>query len=295
MKNYWDVIWIFGNLETNKKIMSFKEKNHQLESESNRAKAFKVNHHPRVVQILAREGSTRIKDKNIREVCGIPLMAYSILVAKAAKNVDRVIMNTDSERYAEIARHYGAEVPFIRPRQLAGTTTPYPAVNCYTISYFSLEEGYLPDCLINFVPTSPFRNIIKIEKMVTFLDKNRFVSTVVPVQDNFNRIAANKGSRLTFLNPGLSENERSSFLCKGAGLFWGMRIATYFDGLRMKLHPEESYAIPPNNKNLRQMPYLKTILVKNPIELIDIDTEADFEIMQDVVKNDLYNFGITLP
>ena len=68
--------------------------------------------------IPARGGSKRIPNKNIKEFAGKPLIAYSINAAKASGLFDKIIVSTDSEQVAEIARQYGAEVPFIRPPEL---------------------------------------------------------------------------------------------------------------------------------------------------------------------------------
>ena len=73
-----------------------------------------------VALIPARSGSKGVSNKNIRPLAGFPLIAYSIKAALKSKLIDRVIVSTDSEEYAEIAREYGAEVPFLRPSELSG-------------------------------------------------------------------------------------------------------------------------------------------------------------------------------
>ena len=74
--------------------------------------------------IPARCGSKRVPDKNIRKLNHHPLMAYAIRSAIDSGIFDSVIVSTDSEAYADIARHYGAEVPFLRPTELAGDKSP---------------------------------------------------------------------------------------------------------------------------------------------------------------------------
>ena len=69
--------------------------------------------------VTARSGSKSVKNKNIRLINGKPMIAYSIEHAKASKYINRIIVTTDSEEYAAIAREYGAETPFIRPSELA--------------------------------------------------------------------------------------------------------------------------------------------------------------------------------
>lgn len=82
----------------------------------------------KVAVIPARGGSKRIPRKNIREFCGRPLIAYSIAAARASQAFDRVLVSTDDDEIAAVARSYGAEVPFVRPAQLADDYTPSMAV-----------------------------------------------------------------------------------------------------------------------------------------------------------------------
>ena len=72
--------------------------------------------------IPARSGSKSVKDKNIRLIDGKPMIAYSIEHAQKAECIDRVIVSTDSEEYAAIAREYGAETPFLRPAEYDGAS-----------------------------------------------------------------------------------------------------------------------------------------------------------------------------
>src|SRR5947209_7627611 len=77
-----------------------------------------------IALIPARAGSERVKDKNIRPLAGHPLLAYAITSARQAGLFDRVVCSTDSGKIAEVAQRYGADVPFLRPSELATTTSP---------------------------------------------------------------------------------------------------------------------------------------------------------------------------
>ena len=77
-----------------------------------------------VALIPARSGSKRVPDKNIRPLAGHPLIAYTIAAALGSGIFSDVIVSTDSEHYAEIVKYYGAEVPFLRPAELAGDQSP---------------------------------------------------------------------------------------------------------------------------------------------------------------------------
>ena len=78
-----------------------------------------------IALIPARAGSKRLHDKNIQPLSGHPLMAYTITAALQSQVFATVIVSTDSEQYADIARHYGAEVPFLRPPEFQPINTEY--------------------------------------------------------------------------------------------------------------------------------------------------------------------------
>ena len=109
-----------------------------------------------VALIPARAGSKRVPDKNIRRLAGHPLIAYSIAAALQSKIFKAVIVSTDSDRYADIARHYGAEVPFLRPAEIAGDTSPDIDWVAYTLDRLR-KDGQEFDCFSILRPTSPFR------------------------------------------------------------------------------------------------------------------------------------------
>ena len=119
--------------------------------------------------IPARSGSKSVPDKNIRYVAGKPMLAWSIGHALGAGSVTRVIVSTDSEKYAEIARSYGAEVPFIRPAQYATDTALDIDVFRHALSWLDEREGYRPDIIVQLRPTYPKRSIEDIEAMIRLL------------------------------------------------------------------------------------------------------------------------------
>ena len=77
-----------------------------------------------VAFVPARSGSTRVRGKNVRVLAGHPLIAYTIAAARDAEVFDAVVVSTNDEAIAEIARHYGAEAPFLRPAAMAGPQSP---------------------------------------------------------------------------------------------------------------------------------------------------------------------------
>jgi N-acylneuraminate cytidylyltransferase len=112
--------------------------------------------HRIVALIPARAGSKRVPDKNIRPLAGHPLIAYTVAAALSSEIFSDVIVSTDSEHYAEIVKYYGAEVPFLRPPDLAGDQSPDFEWLQYTLNQLQ-ETGRSYDCFSILRPTSPFR------------------------------------------------------------------------------------------------------------------------------------------
>lgn len=128
--------------------------------------------------IPARSGSKSVKDKNIRLINGKPMMAYSIGHALQAECIDRVIVSTDSGKYAQIAREYGAEVPFLRPAEYATDTALDIDVFEHALRYLEENEGYLPELVVQLRPTYPVRRISDIENMVKYMRDNPGIDSI---------------------------------------------------------------------------------------------------------------------
>lgn len=110
-----------------------------------------------LVLIPARGGSKGIPRKNIRNFAGWPLIAWSIAAAKQSASVTRVIVSTDDEEIAAVARQFGAETPFLRPAEFAqDKTTDFPVFE-HALKWLAEHEGYKPDIVIQLRPTSPIR------------------------------------------------------------------------------------------------------------------------------------------
>lgn len=112
---------------------------------------------PSVVALVpARSGSKRVAGKNIRRLAGHPLIAYTISAALRSEVFGSVVVSTDSQLYADVARHYGADVPFLRPAELAGDLSPDIEWVDYTLRTLN-KEGRNYDCFSILRPTSPLR------------------------------------------------------------------------------------------------------------------------------------------
>lgn len=109
-----------------------------------------------VALIPARAGSKRVPDKNVALLAGHPLVAYTIAAAKASGVFDAVVVSTDSPRYADIARYYGAEVPALRPAEIAGDQSPDIEWIEHMLAVLK-SDGREYDAFSILRPTSPFR------------------------------------------------------------------------------------------------------------------------------------------
>lgn len=119
---------------------------------------------PSIVALIpARAGSKRVPDKNIRMLGGHPLLAFSIAAAVDSGVFAAVIVSTDSEDYRDVAKHYGAESPYLRPAEIAGDLSPDIEWVDYTLKHLR-ADGRTFDCFSILRPTSPFRSAATIAR-----------------------------------------------------------------------------------------------------------------------------------
>ena len=107
--------------------------------------------------ITARGGSKGIPRKNIKELAGKPLIAYTIEAALSSGVFNRIVLSTDDQEIAETGKRCGAEVPFVRPAELAQDDTPTLPVLQHAVKWLKDNEGYLPDYVAILQPTAPLR------------------------------------------------------------------------------------------------------------------------------------------
>ena len=136
-----------------------------------------------VAVIPARSGSKGVVDKNIKLLAGHPLIAYSIAAAQLANGVDRIVVSTDSEKYADIAREYGAEIPFLRPGEISGdTSTDYDFVR-HLLDWMLCNEGNMPKYLVHLRPTTPLREGNYIDEAINRIKKTDYATALRSVHE----------------------------------------------------------------------------------------------------------------
>lgn len=128
--------------------------------------------------IPARGGSKGIPRKNVRIVAGRPLIAYAIQVAQRSSRLTRTVVSTEDGEIAEVARRLGAEVPFLRPRDLATDEAPSVLVACHALDFVEKEEGRRYDCLALLEPTAPLRKAEDVDGALTLLEQSGADSVV---------------------------------------------------------------------------------------------------------------------
>lgn len=156
-----------------------------------------------ITVIPARGGSKRFPQKNIHLLNGKPLISYPIMAAGNAESVDRIVVSTDDKEIADIAKSYGAEVPFFRPAALAADDSPVVDSIIYTVKKLEKDQGYHPDYILLLQAATPLIESGQIEKAIHIANKNKAdsVVTVCPVNTinhPFNIRRINKDQTISF-------------------------------------------------------------------------------------------------
>jgi CMP-N-acetylneuraminic acid synthetase len=117
--------------------------------------------------IFARGGSKGLPNKNIRLIAGKPLIAWSIEQALSVDQIDSVIVSTDSEEIATISREFGAIVPFMRPQEISGDSSPEWSAWQHALRHFQDSHGFLPEAFVSIPATAPLRLVSDIERCIS--------------------------------------------------------------------------------------------------------------------------------
>lgn len=168
--------------------------------------------HSILALIPARGGSKGLPGKNIKELCGKPLIGWSIEAARQSAFVDRVLVTTDCEEIKAVSEKEGADVPFLRPKYLAeDQATSFDAV-VHALNWLKETENYTPDFLLLLQPTSPLRTTEDIDRAITKLfEKNaKGIISVCHVAHHpwwSNTLPAD-GSMANFIRPEIKNKRR---------------------------------------------------------------------------------------
>ena len=158
-----------------------------------------------IALICARGGSKGLPGKNIRHLAGKPLITWAIEQAQGLKRVERIIVSTDSEEIATVAREAGAEVPFMRPAELAQDNSPEWLVWRHALNFLNETEGGYPDGLITIPVTAPLRIVEDLDNCLDEYEKGDVdvVITVTEAHRNpyFNMVKLNEDKMMGLVIP----------------------------------------------------------------------------------------------
>lgn len=129
--------------------------------------------------IPARSGSKGIKNKNIIDFDGKPLIYWTIFAALKSESIDRVIVSTDSKKIRDTSLKYGASVPFLRPKRLSGDEASTLSAVKFTMKKLEKDENYFSDYIITLQPTSPLRNKQNIEEAINLILNDKKADSLV--------------------------------------------------------------------------------------------------------------------
>jgi len=221
--------------------------------------------------IPARSGSKGVKDKNIKALCGKPLILYTVEAATQSNLFSRVFVSTDSSMYAEIIRSAGIDVPFLRAGQLSGDTSSVWDAVSEALSFFQKEFGETYDSVCLLQPTSPLRTCKEISEAYA-LFKARNADSVISVTEAEHspllyNVLNDEKSLENFISTEVRDSPRQKlpiFYKINGAIYW-VKTATL--GKRLDLYGKASYAyIMPQEKS------------------IDIDNQMDFLIAEMILK-----------
>jgi CMP-N-acetylneuraminic acid synthetase len=158
-----------------------------------------------VAFIFARGGSKGLPGKNLRPLAGRPLLAWAIGHARGVPRIRRVIVSTDSAEIAAVAREHGAEVPFMRPAQLAGDRSPEWEAWRHALGFLREDEGALPEAMVSVPAIAPLRQPSDIDRCLDEYARGEadIVLTVTQGRANpwFNMVVLGPDGRAGLVNP----------------------------------------------------------------------------------------------
>ncbi|RDU21872.1 acylneuraminate cytidylyltransferase family protein [Anaerosacchariphilus polymeriproducens] len=220
--------------------------------------------------IPARSGSKGLKDKNIKEMNGMPLLVYSIQAALESNLFDTIYLSTDSEEYAKVGKAYGAQVPFLRPKELASdTASSWDAVRCALKQYETIGKKF--DTVSLLQPTSPLRTKEDIIGGYELYQKENAQAVIGVCEVEHSPLWSNT----------LPESKKMDDFIKPENDKRRQELNTYYR-INGALYIVDRNRIMETDQIYKKDCYA---FIMEQSHSIDIDTELDFEIAQIILKN----------
>lgn len=228
--------------------------------------------------IPARGGSKRIPNKNIKPLDGKPLIAYTIKAAKQSKYINRIIVSTNSKKIAMVAKKYGAEIPFLRPKNISQCNSTELQFFKHALNWLKKNEKYEPELIVLLYPTSPFRKASSIDqaiqKMINDPRADSLRSIKLCSQHPYKMWL--KGKK--YLKPFIT------------GKHPNVHTLSYQNLPAIYIQNASIYITKPKTIFKTKSPIGKIIIpfIMNEIESVDINTPLDFEYAKIRLKNIKY-------
>lgn len=223
--------------------------------------------------IPARGGSKGVPRKNIRELSGKPLIAYTIEEAKKSRYINRIIVSTEDLEIADISKKYGAEVPFLRPLEFASDFSPSIDAVIYTVNRLKAQEGYYPDLVCLLQCTTPFKRVKDIDGTIGKLLETGMDGAVSVCEAESHPYWMHKfnGDKLEmFIQQEQNKLRRQDLpkVYRLNGAIWVVKTSRLLEERKMVLNNESGY-------------------IMEVEDSIDIDTELDFKFAELLMKERL--------
>lgn len=230
--------------------------------------------------ILARGGSTRIPKKNIKKLGRYPLIYYTIQAARKSKYVNRIIVSTDDKEIARVAKSYGAEVPFYRPKEISKVDSTELQAFEHALDWLKVNEGYVPELIVKLFPTSPFRTTESIDRAIGLMLANPDVDSVRsvrPCSEHPYKMWVIEGDRLRSFVP-LDQKPKEAHT-----LSYQVLSKVYIQNAAIDVTK------PSNIRGKKSITGRDIIpFVMDEIESIDVNTPLDFLLAETVLKKRLH-------
>jgi CMP-N,N'-diacetyllegionaminic acid synthase len=226
--------------------------------------------------ICARGGSKGIKNKNMRLLLGKPLIAYTIEYFKKWGKADRIVCSTDSERIADVARQDGAEIPCMRPKELATDNTFKLHVLQHIVKFCEQQENTKYDIIVDLDPTAPLRK-------QNFLEE-AFKKFVENGANNLYSVC--RARKNPYFNMVELDKKGYAHLCKKSNVVCRQDATTVYEMNASIYIYNRDFLLRTNTLHSD-----KTIIYEMPdVASIDIDNEIDFLFVEFLLENEVFKF-----
>lgn len=221
--------------------------------------------------IPARGGSKGIPMKNITKLAGKPLIKYTIDAAKKSRRINRIVVSTNDPKIAKVAKSLGAEVPFLRPKNISGdNATTYDAIK-HALDFLALNKNYFPDIVVILQPTSPLRTSKMIDRSVNLLEKDYSITSVISMRKVKTHPFGSFWYDAKYVKPFRSDFNKFYQRQKLPDLYYPTGdVYTFWSSTVKKYH--SIYG-----------PRIKPLIIKNEIS-VDIDERFDLFMIEMVLK-----------